>query len=109
MSNIVRAALVQCRCELPGTESVARLKAHMLEKNEALVRSAAAKGAQIVCLQELFAGPYFAAEQTLKWYDMAEAILGEPGPTVARMMALARELKMAVIAPVMERTLPGVY
>lgn len=109
MPNIVRAALVQCRCELPGTESVARLKSHMIEKNEALVRAAAARGAQIVCLQELFAGPYFAAEQTLKWYDMAEEISPVAGPTVARMMELARELKMAVIAPVMERTLPGVY
>ena len=46
----------------------------MLDKHVGLIEEAAEKGAQIVCLQELFNGPYFAAEQETKWYGMTEPI-----------------------------------
>jgi beta-ureidopropionase len=43
-----------------------------IEKHVRLIREAAARGAQIVCLQELFYGPYFCTEQNPKWYDATE-------------------------------------
>ena len=49
-----------------------------------MVRAAAADGAQIVCLQEIFNGPYFCAEQTTRWHDFAERV--PDGPTVQLMM-----------------------
>jgi N-carbamoylputrescine amidase len=98
---------VQYRCELSGDEPIERLKAHTTDKAEAFVRQAAAKGCQIVCLQELLNAPYFAAEQSLKWYDAAEPIEG--GPTITRLRELARTLKIAIVAPIMERTMAGVY
>lgn len=107
MPRTVRAGLVQYRCELSGNEPIERLKAHTTDKAEAFVRQAAANGCQIVCLQELLNAPYFAAEQSLKWYDAAEPIEG--GPTITRLRELARSLKIAIVAPIMERTMAGVY
>ena len=98
---------MQYRCELSGNEPIERLKTHTTDKAEAFIRQAAAKGCQIVCLQELLNAPYFAAEQSLKWYDAAEPIEG--GPTITRLRELARTLTIAIVAPIMERTMAGVY
>jgi N-carbamoylputrescine amidase len=83
----------------------------MIEKAESMLRSASDRGAQIACLQELFAGPYFPAEQDPRWYDFAEPVEtgAGRGPTTARMCELAKRLKMAVIAPIMEEAMPGLY
>jgi len=70
------------------------------------VREAAARGAQIVCLQELFNTPYFCKAQKCERFDLAEPI---PGPTVERMQALAKELEIVIIVPVFERQAAGVY
>lgn len=51
------------------------------------VRSAHARGAQVICLQELFNAPYFCKSLDINWFDLAEPI---PGPTTERMQALAR-------------------
>ena len=73
---------------------------------EAAIREAAGRGAQIVCLQELFNAPYFCKAQSVERFGLAEPI---PGPTVARMQGLARELDVAAIVPIFERRAPGVY
>jgi N-carbamoylputrescine amidase len=83
-----------------------------VEKHEGLIREAAGKGAQIVCLQELFNGPYFAAEQQNRWLDLAEPIGAAPdgsqaGPTIKRMIELARSLRVAIVAPIFERAGSG--
>ncbi len=70
------------------------------------VREAAARGAQIVCLQELFNAPYFCKVTDAERFDLAEAI---PGPTVERMQALAKELGVVIIVPIFERRGAGVY
>jgi len=70
------------------------------------VREAAARGAQIVCLKELFNAPYFCKSQRCERFDIAEPI---PGPTTERMQALAHELEIVLIAPIFERQAPGVY
>jgi N-carbamoylputrescine amidase len=73
---------------------------------EALVRAAAGRGAQIVCLKELFNAPYFCKKQEHERFNLAEPI---PGPTVARLQRLAAELAIVVIVPIFERQAPGVY
>ncbi len=94
----VRAALIQAHANMPKEEAIV--------KHEGLIAEAAAKGAQITCLQEIFFGPYFCAEQDVKWYDTAER---DDGPTVKRMQALAKKHKMALVVPFYEEAQTGVY
>jgi N-carbamoylputrescine amidase len=75
---------------------------HALE----LVRQAAARGAGIVCLPELFQTQYFCQREEAALFDLAEPI---PGPTTARLSALARELHIVLIASLFERRAAGVY
>ncbi|HEY8678323.1 MAG TPA: nitrilase-related carbon-nitrogen hydrolase [Candidatus Dormibacteraeota bacterium] len=94
----VRAALIQAYANMPKEEAIA--------KHEKLIDEAAAKGARIACLQEIFYGPYFPAEQDTKWYDTAER---DDGPTVKRMQALAKRHKMVLVIPFYEEAQTGVY
>jgi N-carbamoylputrescine amidase len=87
-------------------ESVTADAAANLEHAIARVREAAARGAQIVCLQELFNSPYFCKAEKCDRFDLAEPI---PGPTVERMQSLARELEIVVIVPIFERQVAGIY
>src|SRR6478609_8320067 len=73
---------------------------------ERLIRDAASRGAQIVCLKELFNAPYFCKSQQCERFDLAETI---PGPTTDAMCRLARELAIVVVVPMFERQGPGVY
>ena len=66
-----------------------------LEASMARVREAASRGAQIICLKELFNAPYFAKSQQADRFDFAEPI---PGPTTDAMQKIARELGVVVIA-----------
>jgi len=65
--------------KVPGTESIEAIKKPMIEKHVGLVEEAANKDVQILCLQEIFYGPYFPAEQNIKWYEATERI--PDGPT----------------------------
>jgi len=67
MARSVRAALIQATLCEEATAPVQRIKENMIEKHVALIDQAAGDGAEIVCLQELFYGPYFPAEQEIKW------------------------------------------
>jgi N-carbamoylputrescine amidase len=87
-------------------ESVTSDAAANVEHAVARVREAAARGAQIICLQELFNSQYFCKAQNSERFDLAEAI---PGPTVERMQALAKELEVVIIVPIFERQTAGVY
>jgi len=103
----VTIGLIQARNDVDGSEPVAKHKAAAIEKHERLIREAKRRGAQIVCLQEVFYGPYFCTEQTKKWYDAVEEI--PDGPTTQMMCALAEELGIALIVPMYEEELSGVY
>src|SRR5262252_1069655 len=72
----------------------------------ARVHEAAARGAQIVCLKELFNAPYFCKSQKCERFDLAEPV---PGPTTDRMQELARELGIVLVVPIFEHQAPGVY
>jgi N-carbamoylputrescine amidase len=77
-----------------------------LRKASQRIREAAARGAQIICLQELFRSEYFCRDENAALFDLAESI---PGPTTETFSALARELNVVVVAPVFERRAAGLY
>src|SRR3954471_8809009 len=81
-------------------------KESMLDKHEQFARDAAADGAQIICFQELFYGPYFGITEDKKYYRFAEPA---DGPIVQRFAALAKELKLVMILPIYEEDITGVY
>jgi N-carbamoylputrescine amidase len=70
------------------------------------LHQAAAKGAQIVCLPELFQTQYFCQREDAALFDLAESI---PGPTTARLSDVAKQLKIVLIASLFERRAAGVY
>ncbi len=80
--------------------------AQNVERAVALVREAASRGAQIICLKELFNSLYFCKSQHCDRFDLAEAI---PGPVTDRMQALARELEVVLVIPIFERQAAGIY
>jgi N-carbamoylputrescine amidase len=77
-----------------------------LNKAIAGIREAAAKGAEIVCLQELFRSQYFCREENAALFDLAETI---PGPSTEAIGAVARELGVAVVASLFEKRAQGLY
>lgn len=96
--NLVKIGLVQHACvEDPQTNIEASVRG---------VREAAAKGAQIICLQELFRSLYFCQCEDHKHFELAEPI---PGPTTERFQSLAAELGVVIIASLFEKRAPGVY
>ena len=107
MSRIVRCSLIQATNVEAADSSLEAIKTAMIEKHVAMIRHAGAEGAQIVCLQEIFYGPYFCAEQTTRWYDFTEPV--PDGPTVKLMQSLAKELKLALVVPVYEIEAAGFY
>jgi beta-ureidopropionase len=98
-ANVVRAALVQT--DWAGSKEA------MLDKHEQYARDAKAEGAQVVCFQELFYGPYFCQVQDPEYYGYTEYI--PDGPTTARFSALAAELGMVMVLPMYEIVQPGLY
>ncbi|TAG21980.1 MAG: N-carbamoylputrescine amidase [Rhodobacterales bacterium] len=77
------------------------------DRAEALVRQAAAKGANIVLIQELFAAPYFCIEQHPRYFDLAQPLEGHP--LVTRFAALAKELGVVLPVSFFERAGPAFF
>lgn len=107
MPRIIRGGLIQATLSEPGSAPIEKIKKSMIDKHVALIEQAAKKGAQVVCLQELFYGPYFCCDQDTKWYSMVEKI--PDGPTTRLMCDLAKKLKLVLVVPMYEEDLPGVY
>jgi N-carbamoylputrescine amidase len=99
MATIVRAALLQT--DWAGTKDA------MIDKHEEAARDAAGDGAQIICFQELFYGPYFCQVQDAAYYDYTEPI--PDGPTTQRFQSVAKELGMVMVLPMYEVVQAGVY
>jgi N-carbamoylputrescine amidase len=93
-----RVGLVQMSCALDPNEN--------LEKALWRIREAAGRGAQIVCLQELFRSQYFCREENAELFALAEPI---PGPTTETLGRLACELGTVIIASLFERRSAGLY
>ena len=97
-SDVFTIGIIQDHATADAPANVARA--------ERLVREAARRGAQIICLKELFNAPYFCKAQQAERFDLAEPI---PGPTTDAMARLAKELAVVLVVPIFERQAPGVY
>jgi beta-ureidopropionase len=107
MARKVTSGLIQASNPINDeSKSVAEIQAAMLEKHLPMIHEAGKNGVQILCLQEIFNGPYFCPGQDRRWYDAAEAV---PGPTIEKMIPIAQKYQMAMVVPVYEREMAGVY
>ncbi|MFO0649055.1 MAG: nitrilase-related carbon-nitrogen hydrolase [Polyangiales bacterium] len=107
MSRIVRGGLVQCANPINDENvSVAEIQQRAYEAHLPFIEEAGQKGVQILCLQEIFNGPYFCPSQAIRWYDAAESV---PGPMTEIMQAHAKKHSMVIVVPVYEREAAGVY
>ena len=97
-SSEVVVGLIQMQAEADARANVQRAVR--------AIRDAAAQGAQIVCLQELFSTPYFCQTEDLAPFALAEPI---PGPTTDALGALAGELGVVLIVPLFEQRARGLY
>ena len=93
-----RVGLIQMSCTPNPEENMDSAVAH--------IREAAKRGAQVICLPELFQTQYFCQREDLNLFDLAEPI---PGPATERLGAVARELKVAIVASLFEKRAAGVY
>jgi beta-ureidopropionase len=108
MPRVVRCGVIQAaNVKSPESASLAEIRDAMIDKHLAMIADAAAAGVQILCLQELFYGPYFAAEQDPKWYAFTERV--PDGPTVKLMQEQAKKHGMAMVVPVYEEEATGIY
>ncbi|MBN1944341.1 MAG: acyltransferase [Bradymonadales bacterium] len=107
MYNTVRCGLIQCSNALDPGEPVVRVRDAMIAKHLPFIEQAAAQGVKILCLQELFYGPYFCAEQDTRWYALAEPV--PDGPTTRMMQELAAKHAMVLVVPLYEMAMEGVY
>src|SRR6266852_4092766 len=98
MSEKFSVGLAQMSCSLAPDENLA--------KAQRRIREAAGRGAQIVCLQELFRSQYFCREENAELFSLAEPV---PGPSTQALSKLARELEVVIIAPLFEKRAAGVY
>ncbi len=107
LGKTVRCGLIQAKNELGPDHPLEDIKRAMIDKHIKMLEDAAAKGVNILCLQELFYGPYFPAEQNTKWYDLTERI--PEGPTIQLMMQQAKRHKLVLLIPIYEEEITGVY
>jgi N-carbamoylputrescine amidase len=98
MAEKFTVGLIQMSCSLDPRENFA--------KAEARIQEAAKRGAQIICLQELFRSQYFCREENADLFELAEAI---PGPSTEALSKLARSLKVVIIGSLFERRAAGIY
>ncbi len=107
MARTVISGLIQASNPI-NDESVpvAQVQQAMMDKHLPMIHEAGKQGVQILCLQEIFNGPYFCPGQDRRWYDAAEAV---PGPTVELLAPIAKQYAMAIVVPLYEREQAGVY
>jgi N-carbamoylputrescine amidase len=93
-----QVGLIQMACSRDPNENLAKAGWR--------IREAAGRGAQIICLQELFRSQYFCREEDARLFDLAEPV---PGPTTNTLSLLARELNVVIVASIFERRAAGLY
>jgi N-carbamoylputrescine amidase len=107
MPRKVVGGLIQCSNPINDPNaSVSVIREAMFDKHLPLIEEAGKRGVQILSLQEVFNGPYFCPSQDSKWHDIAEEV---PGPTVQRLAVYAKKYQMAMVIPVYEREMAGMY
>ncbi|MGK2962688.1 MAG: nitrilase-related carbon-nitrogen hydrolase [Gemmatimonadaceae bacterium] len=107
MPNIVKCGLIQATHACSTSEPLETIRQANLDKHIPIIERAASEGVQMICMQEIFTGPYFCAEQTTRWYDSTEQI--PDGPTTKLMQELAKRHGMVIVVPIYEEESTGVY
>ncbi len=107
MPNIVKCGLIQASNACATTESLETIREANVAKHVEIIERAAREGVQILCMQEIFTGPYFCAEQNPRWFDAVEKI--PDGPTTRLMQELAKQHRMVIVVPLYEEDATGVY
>jgi beta-ureidopropionase len=108
MPRVVRCGLIQASNVLDPTQnSLQAVKEAMLSKHVRMIDEAAAAGVRMLCLQEIFYGPYFPAEQHTRWYEFTERV--PDGPTIKLMQEMAKKHEMVIVVPVYEEETSGVF
>jgi len=107
MSRIVKGGLIQTSLACDTSESLETIRLAQTERTLKYIDQAGAEGVQILCMQEIFTGPYFCAEQTTRWYDSTEKI--PDGPTTKLMQEYAKKYHMVIVVPLYEEEETGVY
>jgi len=97
-SKIIRIGTVQMSCTRSPSENIS--------KANTKIREAAANGAQVVCLQELFTSLYFCDVEDHDNFNLAESV---PGPRTEALSVLAKELNIVIIASLFEKRAQGIY
>ena len=106
MARMVKSGLIQMSVpKSEGEGSIAEIKEAMVQKHIPFIENAGKQGVQILCLQEIFYGPYFCPGQNNEWYKAAEPI---PGKTTVLMQELAKKHQMVIIVPIYEQEMPGI-
>lgn len=107
MARIVKGGLIQCSNPINDeTVPVSEIQAAAFEKHLPFIEKAGEDGVQMLCLQEIFNGPYFCPSQDARWYDATEPV---PGPTVDLLQPFAAKYEMVIVVPIYEREQAGVY
>jgi beta-ureidopropionase len=99
MARIIKGALLQA--------TYTGDKESMIAKHVQYAKQAAKEGAQVMCFQELFYGPYFCQVQDTQYYALTEPI--PDGPTTRLMQDLAKETGMVLVVPIYEEEATGIY
>jgi N-carbamoylputrescine amidase len=99
--------LIQASNACPTDQPIEKIKHANIEKNLRFIGEAAGRGVQILCMQEVFTTPYFCAEQQTRWYDAVERI--PDGPTTKLMQETAKKHGIALVVPIYEEEIVGVY
>jgi beta-ureidopropionase len=107
MPRLVKCGLIQTSMACASSESLAVIREANVAKTVDFIEQAAAEGVQILCMQEIFTGPYFCAEQNPRWFDAVERI--PDGPTTHLMQTLAQKHRMVIVVPLYEEDVAGVY
>jgi beta-ureidopropionase len=107
MPRIVKAGLIQTSLACSTDEAIETIRNAQIERTLKYIDQAGAEGVQVLCMQEIFTGPYFCAEQSTRWYDAVERI--PDGPTTKLMQEYAKKYKMVIVVPLYEEESTGIY
>ena len=107
MPRIVKCGLIQATHACDTGEKLEIIREANLHKHLEIIEQAGRAGVQMLCMQEIFTGPYFCAEQTTRWYDATESI--PDGPTTRVMQGIAKQYEMVIVVPLYEVDVTGVY
>lgn len=107
MARKVKVGLIQMATKAPAEASCEEHREAMLEAHAKYIDEAGKQGVNMLCMQEVFTGPYFCPSQDAKWYGLTEKI--PDGPTTKLMQEYAKKHGMVIVVPIYEEHITGVY